>query len=151
MKRILITSLLLFFFAMIQSSDLTAQGMARSKGLGIRTSFWNVTGEPTRISVINETGALSDLTILNGHVSVANLQDKYHRFGRILINGTMNNQSVTFNSAERTKIGETFKIPYQDGGFNFFLKKKTFIGYGKLEKVRTTLKDDMSELLLSYD
>ena len=56
MKKILLTLLLLFCFSIILTSDLTAQGIARSKGLGIRTSIWNVTGSPTRISVINETG-----------------------------------------------------------------------------------------------
>jgi len=56
MKKILLTSLMLFCFALIQSRDLYAQGIARSKGLGLRTSFWNVTGKPTQATVVNETG-----------------------------------------------------------------------------------------------
>lgn len=40
---------------MLMSSGFS-QGISRSKGLGFRVSFWNITGKPTKISVLNETG-----------------------------------------------------------------------------------------------
>ena len=56
MKRILLSAALVFGLVMIFWSASFAQGIGRSKGLGIRTSFWNVTGEPTQITLSNETG-----------------------------------------------------------------------------------------------
>ena len=47
LSKILLLLILLFF---IPNSYLSAQGMARSTGLGLRVGFWNITGHPTRIS-----------------------------------------------------------------------------------------------------
>lgn len=60
MKRSLLTAALVFGLIMSFWSGSSAQGIGRSKGLGIRTSFWNVTGEPTQITLSNETGQAVD-------------------------------------------------------------------------------------------
>jgi outer membrane protein W len=53
MKRIssFVVSLLL-----LMSSGSFSQGMSRSSGIGLRASFWNITGRATRVSVNNSTG-----------------------------------------------------------------------------------------------
>lgn len=60
-----------------------------------------------------ETGALSGVNTINGHLSTANLQDWYHRWDRIFLNGNMNNGSVlVFDSAIKKRLQESIKFPY---------------------------------------
>lgn len=47
---------------------------------------------------------------INGHMSIPNLLDKYHRNNRLLINGDLNGSAVTFNSAIPRKAQEEFSI-----------------------------------------
>ena len=55
MRRTFVISFLILIFLLVTSSGFS-QGISRSKGLGFRMSFWNITGKPTKISVLNETG-----------------------------------------------------------------------------------------------
>lgn len=54
-------------------------------------------------NVAIEQGVLSTAQIVNGHLSWANLHNNYHRHGRVLIQGYMNNVLTTFVSAKPIK------------------------------------------------
>jgi hypothetical protein len=47
---------------------------------------------------------------LNKRFSIANLQDAYFRDNRILLQGNMNGQDVTFNSAKKVRNIKDFKV-----------------------------------------
>lgn len=51
-----------------------------------------------------DTGVISNSLIANVHLSWANLHDAYHRYGRILLVGYMNNVLTTFVTAKKNKL-----------------------------------------------
>lgn len=75
------------------------------EGFVILCNYLNVT-----YFVELEGGALSGDVKLNNHLSWANLQWKYFRHNRILIEGFINNRPLTFWSARKTKIQECSAI-----------------------------------------
>jgi hypothetical protein len=60
--------------------------------------------------VINEVGKITGNTIINGHLSIANLHDLYHRHNRVWLNGTLNGTSVLFESALKLRKLEPLSI-----------------------------------------
>ena len=65
-----------------------------------------------------EMGELSATVKLNMHLSVANLQNRYFRHNRVLIDGYMNWIHETFWSAQKTKHQSCFAIICPDTGYD---------------------------------
>jgi hypothetical protein len=86
----------------INSSDADTDDQVSDEGIVIMATY-NIEG--TRYLNV-ETGALSGDSAYNGHLSWANLHDRYHRHGREFLNGTMNEQDETFETAIRKKKQE---------------------------------------------
>ena len=63
-------------------------------------------------SIIKDTGSISGSEVLNAPLSIANLHDAFHRAGRMLRTGKMNNQLTTFVSYRPTVEQVVVEIPY---------------------------------------
>lgn len=87
-----------------------------------------------------EIGAISGNLKSNGHLAWANLHDKYWRHDRILIEGNMNGQDVTFESAKRTKR-QADLIAYEccDTDINTEELVKTELGFGLIDNYKVSL------------
>jgi hypothetical protein len=66
----------------------------------------------------SDYGSLVVGSALNMHLSVANLQNFYHRHNRVLINGKLNNNDVTFWTAQKNKLQECYAIVNPDDLFD---------------------------------
>ena len=99
----------------------------------------------------NEAGILSRVSLPNNHLSVANLQDRYWRHERVLIEGRMNNQDETFDSAIRTKKQIPIEFPLCCDIFNELALIKTQIGNGEIIAARFYILTGMMEIELLYD
>ena len=88
--------------------------------------------------MVSETNVyIPTQTNINGHMSIPNLLDHYHKYGRLQPSGTMNGAIETFESSIRRKIQVDLqvKIPVQDYfDMDFSHLIKTQIGWGKVEK-----------------
>ena len=62
--------------------------------------------------VTSEEGKLTGSTILNGHMSTANLQHNYHCHNRPLLIGVMNAIFKSFCSETKKKKGQEIEIPF---------------------------------------
>lgn len=83
-----------------------------------------------------EVGRLSGNILNNAHLSWANLHYNYHRYGRVLLNGTMNNVPTAFFTAQRNKVQESVHLIVGCCGQNFDPTGtliKTHIGNGEVE------------------
>jgi hypothetical protein len=59
-----------------------------------------------------ENGVLSAASIQNGHCCTANLQDYYHQYDRIFLNGDMNSGDVlVFETAQKHKLQDPIEFP----------------------------------------
>ena len=58
-----------------------------------------------------ETGILSGVSTINGHLSTANLHDNFFRWDRIFLNGNMNGVDEVFDSAQKLKLQEEIEFP----------------------------------------
>jgi hypothetical protein len=47
---------------------------------------------------------------VNGHMAIPNLLDKYHRSGRMLLDGLLNGAAVTFDSAVARRVQDEFAV-----------------------------------------
>lgn len=61
-------------------------------------------------AVAKELCKLSNAMQNNGHLSWANLQYNYHRYGRVLLTGNMNGTNETFFTAIRNKVQSNVKL-----------------------------------------
>lgn len=91
---------------------------------------------------------------LNGHMSIPNLQDRYHRNNRLLINGVMNGSPVAFNSAIPRKTQEEFVIILSratyHSSFSPYDKITTVMGVGIVQSARYNGADCSLTLTLKY-
>lgn len=99
----------------------------------------------------NETGILSDVSLPNNHLSVANLQDRYWRHERVLILGKMNKKDEIFDSAIRTKKQIPIEFPLCCDTFDELKLIKTQIGNGEIISAKFYILTGMMEIELLYD
>ena len=92
------------------------------------------------LSVDYEPGAISGNTKANGHLAYANLHNKYWRHDRVLINGNMNGNDETFESAKRTKRQSDIVIfECCDTEINTEEMVKTGLGFGEIDNYTVSL------------
>jgi hypothetical protein len=78
----------------------------------------------------NEVGIISGLSVVNGHLSWANLHNKYWRHGRVIENGNMNGSDVVFESWQRNIKQTEITYPECCGEFDPLAYKITGLGEG---------------------
>ena len=98
----------------------------------------------------NETGIISSTSVANGHFSLANLHDSYHRYGRITKTGTLNDSDVTFESWQRFKLQKTVRFLYTSD-VNFTDEITTDEGVGWIKSITRHLITDLVEIELLHD
>jgi hypothetical protein len=94
-----------------------------------------------QLEVINEVGLISGGIVSNGHLSWANLHYNYHRHGRSLMSGLMNNKPTSFLSVVRTKkqVPLTVRRRYPDNEITWQTGVKTACGIGKVNSSEYSL------------
>ena len=82
-----------------------------------------------------EVGVLSAANQINGHLSTANLQDHYHTYDRIFLDGDMNSGDVTtFETAQKHKLQEAIEFPVCcDELFDPLNRIRTGLGDGEIK------------------
>jgi len=131
--------------------------------LEITTDLNHIQNEPEDISkegfvmvvtdgtdVLVETGSLSGLDLANNHLSIANLQDAYWRYDRVILEGNMNNQDVTFESAMKIKKQETISFKLCCDEFDADKLIKTQIGWGEVIDATESLKTSEMKINLKF-
>jgi len=98
----------------------------------------------------NETGILSSASQANGHFSLANLHDAYHRHGRMAQTGTLNGSGITFESWHRFKLQKHVRFLYASD-VNFTDEITTDEGVGWIKSITRHLITDLVEIELLHD
>ncbi len=103
--------------------------------------------------VASEAGRISGLIKPNMHLSWANLHYNYHRHGRVLIQGNMNNQLTMFISTKRTKKQDKIPFPFCcDAELNPLTDLiTTYLGNGEIDAMSLNLKTNMMTADLLHD
>ncbi|MCX6328198.1 MAG: hypothetical protein NTZ85_01605, partial [Bacteroidia bacterium] len=107
-------------------------------------------GTVIRKWVRKEKGAMTGEYILNGHLSWANLHRNYFTWGRVLEEGYMNNIPVTFDSWEKVKLQNEFKIPLCCEVIDTKRPVKTIMGDGEIVEAKEEVSSGMVEFQLKY-
>jgi hypothetical protein len=103
--------------------------------------------------VQSEEGLITGLIKPNAHLSWANLHYNYHRHGRVLLEGSMNNQVTTFLSAKRAKKQADIKFPFccDDELLPLTELVTTYLGSGEIDKMSLSIKNNMITTDLLHD
>lgn len=103
--------------------------------------------------VQSEAGLITGLIKPNAHLSWANLHYNYHRHGRVLLEGSMNNQVTTFLSAKRTKKQPDIKFPFccDDELLPLTELVTTYLGAGEIDKMSFSVKNNTMTTDLLHD
>ena len=81
-----------------------------------------------------EVGAITAVSQPNGHLSTANLQDHYHQYDRIFTEGNMNNNAVSFQTAQKHKLQDPIEFPLCcDETFDPLNRIRTGLGDGEVK------------------
>jgi len=81
-----------------------------------------------------EVGAITGVSQPNGHLSTANLQDHYHQYDRIFTEGNMNNNAVSFQTAQKHKLQDPIEFPLCcDESFDPLNRIRTGLGDGEVK------------------
>ena len=92
----------------------------------------------TEYYFVSEASEIGGALLLNGHMSIPNLQDHYHKWDRPLITGNMNNVAETFNSAIKRKKQVELSIPMDPATFAAFDANqlvKSGLGWGEIDSL----------------
>lgn len=105
----------------------------------------------------SEVGKISGNILQNAHLSWANLHYNYHRHGRVLLEGTMNNIPETFFTAKPTKQQDKVMVKDCCGGIDDEVKSSeiigsiiTDLGEGVIDNYTKNLKNDSITFKLLY-
>ena len=98
--------------------------------------------------VINEAGKRSGGIVSNGHLSLSNLVENYHRHDRVRLTGRLNFQNQTFESTSKKKKQVEITIPTS---FDYNKDVKTTIGTGEVSQYDENLQNKHVKLTLLYD
>lgn len=97
---------------------------------------------------------VNTIAIKNGHLSIPHLLDNYHRHDRMLINGNLNGNEVTFDSAQRNKKQVDLQVKMSNAAFwdfDPYNLVKTQMGWGKVERFRYSFKTCVLTLTISHE
>ena len=107
--------------------------------------------ENGEFEVLNEDGLLSNEITNNGHLSLANLMYKYHRYDRNLKYGYLNKEYTEFFSTKKIKKQIDIQFPFcEDEYINEDALITTNMGDGEIESTDLNLKTNMIKLTLIY-
>jgi len=115
--------------------------------------FANTYASGSNYYLITEQTEFGSEYLLNGHMSIPNLQQNYHRWERPLINGNLNNVDVTFESAIRRKEQVELSIKYDRKNFASFDADqliKTQLGWGEVLRLQYSTKNETLTLTLKH-
>lgn len=101
--------------------------------------------------VQTETGLLTGGLLSNGHLSLANLHERYWKWERIFPRGTMNGQDMTFSSSEYRKIQVPISVPACCSGLDLDGLIRTGIGDGQLEEAEYDGKSGMIKIVVKHE
>lgn len=91
---------------------------------------------------------------LNGHLSIPNLLDAYHRGYRLLPTGILNGAAVTFDSARPRRVQDQFTVilprAAYHGGFDAAQTIETVLGLGEAKAAEWEAADGSLVLDLAY-
>lgn len=105
-------------------------------------------------SLISEDSAAGYGIQANGHLSIPNLLDAYHRHERLLPAGTLNGTAVTFDSTVRRKRQVDLQVLMDNATFQTWDAGdlvKTQMGWGKVVRYRYDAKTCLLTLTLSHE
>ena len=100
-------------------------------------------------TVLYDYGLISNYLKPNMHLSVANLQDSYWKYGRYLPNGLMNNVDTAFD-VRPLKYQKSITFPYCFGEFNPNFLIKTNLGNGIVKSASFSFKTRWLTVELEY-
>lgn len=102
--------------------------------------------------VITKAGILSPEHRVNNTLAWAQLHKDYYMQGRVVKNGYLNRQPITFTSLINTKLQDKISVPVCcNDMFNPDNLVQTSLGYGQVSKATYTLENDMLQLELLYN
>jgi|GEM_PF-6955772 len=103
-------------------------------------------------TALTEVGMLSNTSVTNGHLSWANLHNNYHKHGRVLKQGFMNNILTTFITVRPTKKQKDIiiKICCTDIFDPLVQLYKTELGNGILDEAEENLKTGIIKMSLKH-
>lgn len=103
--------------------------------------------------IASEAGKITGLVKPNMHLSWANLHYNYHRHGRVLMEGYMNNEVTAFLSTKKTKKQDKVSFPYCcDANLNPLTDLvTTFLGEGEVDSMSLNLKTNQMTADLLHD
>lgn len=104
--------------------------------------------------MVTENSATGFGAIINGHLSIPNLLDVYHRHERPLPSGTLNGSAVTFESTQRKRRQVDLSILMSNSAFLSWDESqlmKTQMGWGKVVRYRYSCKSCLLTLTLSHE
>lgn len=99
--------------------------------------------------VISEIGILSNEALYNAHLSSANLQDAYWKYGRYLPKGIMNNVVTDFD-VKFIKYQKEIVFPYCFDDFDPHKLIRTTLGDGTVKSASFSLKTNWLTVELQY-
>ena len=79
---------------------------------------------------------------------MSNLLEYYHRFDRVLLTGTLNYETQTFDSATKKRQQIQLTLPV---GFYYNQYIKTTLGTGEIKDYEESLQNKHVKLTLIYD
>jgi len=106
----------------------------------------------TNYTVSTEKGLITDTFIVNAHLSWANLHYNYHRYNRVLLEGSMNVMPTNFFTTKRYKKQEDISFPFCCTDTLDTLQDliTTVLGNGVVASAELTNKDNMIKVTLLY-
>ena len=134
----------------VESASATLDGSIDRHGFVILQCSYDAATTP-KYECENETGVLSGVQFPNNHLSVANLQDAYWRWGRILEDGTMNNDSVTFESWFKAKEQDEIRFDLCCTSFDPIDLIKTSMGNGEVVSAGYNFSSGILRVILRYE
>lgn len=97
-----------------------------------------------------EKGKRTNVDMLNGHLSVANLQHYYWRHDRYVPTGDMNGNSITFASTKKVRQQDGINIPFtMDFDPNKLIK--TELGWGEVTEATVDLNKELIKMTIAHD
>jgi len=111
------------------------------------------TGKGYSYYFVSEESEFGGDTLLNGHMSIPNLQEHYHRWDRPLLAGRMNNVDTTFETAIPRKAQAEISIPMAPDSFaalDAYELINTQMGWGEVESFRYSARSCTLTLKLKH-
>lgn len=98
--------------------------------------------------VINEGGLRSGGVVANGHLSLSNLLENYHRHNRVRLTGMLNFENQTFENTTKKREQVPITVPCE---IDINRLVKASLGWGEIKTFEKNLKTKHTKITLLYD